>query len=173
MRLMHFGDSPQHDNGQAAATNLVRNPARDGSYVSVRKVVLVRTKVKGAPGTIGESRPRRGYAAIARLEPLLFSFLNGPLNFTACFTAFDGLASVVQFLAFGEPQLNLRVSALGEVDAQRHQGQPFLLGLPQQLVNLALMKQQLPDACGIMVHNVAMTVWTDMALVEKDFASSH
>src|SRR6187551_4132190 len=86
--------------------------------------------------------------------PVLFSFFDGPLDFPAGFAGFDGLAPVVQLLALREPKLDLRVSALGEVDAEGDQGEPFLLGLAQQLMDLGFVKQELPDSRGIMVHDV-------------------
>lgn len=70
---------------------------------------------------------------------VLFSFFDGPLDFTAGLAGFDGFPAVVELLAFGEPELHFRVPAFREVDAEGDERQSFLLSLPQQLMNLRLV----------------------------------
>src|SRR5512146_3426425 len=97
----------------------------------------------------------------------LFSIFDRPFDFPACFAGFDGLAAVVELLAFGESQLDLGMTALGEIDAEGDEGEALLLGLAEQLVDLFLMQQQLADPERVVVHDVAVAVGTDMAVVEK------
>src|SRR5512147_490594 len=78
-----------------------------------------------------------GAGPTRRQDPLiLLSIFDCPFDLTAGFAGFDGVAAVVEFLAFGESQLDLGMTALGEVDAEGDEGEAFLLCLAEQLVDL-------------------------------------
>ena len=101
--------------------------------------------------------------------PFLLSLFDRPFNFTAGFAGFDGFSAVILLLALREPDLNLGMAALGEIDAEWNERQPLLLGPADQLVDFLPMQQQLSGPRRIMVHDVAVAVGADMALVQKDF----
>ena len=101
---------------------------------------------------------------------MLFPAFNRSLDFAAGFAGLDGFAAVVEFLALGKPELYLGMTALGEVDAERHEGEALLLRLAHQLVDFFLVQEQFSGSGWIMIHDVAMAVGTDMTIVEKDFA---
>jgi hypothetical protein len=76
-------------------------------------------------------------------------------------------------LAFGQPEFDLGKAPFGEVDAEWNNREPLLLRLGEELMNLLAMKEQFPSAERLVIHDVAVTVRTDVAMVEKCLAALH
>jgi hypothetical protein len=110
-------------------------------------------------------------------NPRLFlyslSLFHRPLNLTAGFARLDGLPAVMLLLAFSQPKLNLRKASLGEIDAERDECEPLLLRLAEKLVDLLAVKEQLPGAERFVIHDVAVAVGTDVAMVKKYLTIPH
>lgn len=94
-------------------------------------------------------------------------------DFAAGLAGFDGVAAVVQFLALRQSQFDFGESALGEIDPEGNEGQAFLLGLAEQLVDFLPVQEQFPHPDRIMVHDIAVAVGTDVTVVEEDFPVFH
>jgi len=77
------------------------------------------------------------------------------------------------FLALGQPDFNLGKAPFGEIDAERDDRQPLLLGLNQELIDLLAMEQEFPGTERLMIRKVAVAIRTDVAMVEKDLSLSH
>lgn len=77
------------------------------------------------------------------------------------------------FLALGQSELNLGKTSLGEIDAERDKCKPLLLRLAQKFIDFLAVEEQFPRAKGLVVHDVAVTVRTDVAMVEKNLAALH
>ena len=92
------------------------------------------------------------------------------LDLATGFAGLDAFAPVVLFLAFRERQLDLRPALFRKINPQRDEGEPFLLRLPDQLVDFLPMQQQLAGAQGIVIHDIAVAVRADVTMVEKDLA---
>ncbi len=76
-------------------------------------------------------------------------------------------------LALGQPEFNLGKAPLGEIDAERDDRQPLLLRLAKEFIDLLAMEKQLSGAERLMIHDVAMTVRADVAVVEKNLTLPH
>ena len=76
-------------------------------------------------------------------------------------------------LAFGQPEFNLGKAPVGKIDAERDKREPLLLRLGEKLIDLFAMEEQLPGTERLVIHDVAVAVWTDVAVVEKDLAALH
>ena len=76
-------------------------------------------------------------------------------------------------LAFGQPEFDLGKAPLGEIDAERDKREPLLLRLGEKLIDLFAMEEQLPGTERFVIHDVAVAVGTDVAVVEKDLAALH
>ena len=75
--------------------------------------------------------------------------------------------------AFGQPKLNLRKAPLGEIDAERDEGESLLLRLAEKLVDFLAVEEQFSGAERLVVHDVAVAIGTDVAVVEKDLSVPH
>lgn len=100
----------------------------------------------------------------------LFPALDRPFDFAAGFTSLDGLAAVVLLFALGEGQLYFRMAAFRKIDAEGDESEPLELGFPDQFIDLLAMQQELPFTEGIMIHQIAMRVGADVAMVQVHFA---
>ena len=76
-------------------------------------------------------------------------------------------------LALGQPDFNLGEAPFGEINAERDDRQPLLLGLNQKLIDLLAMEQEFPSTERLMIRKVAVAVGADVAVVEKDLSLSH
>ena len=76
-------------------------------------------------------------------------------------------------LAFGQPELNLGKTPFREIDAERDKREPLLLGLAQELIDLLAMEQQFTSPERFVIHDVAVAVGTDVAVVKKRLAAFH
>ena len=76
-------------------------------------------------------------------------------------------------LAFGQSEFNFGKASLGKIDAERDEREPLLLRLAEKLIDLLAMEEQLPGAEGLVIHDVAVTVGADVAVVEKDLTVPH
>ena len=74
-------------------------------------------------------------------------------------------------LAFGQPEFDFGKAPRGEIDTERDKREPLLLGLTQELIDLLAVEEQFPSTERLMIHDVAMAVGTDVAVVEKDLAA--
>lgn len=83
------------------------------------------------------------------------------------------LAFVVQFAALAKANGELDPGTF-EMDVQGHQGQPFLIQLPAQFVDLAAMGQQLAHPQRLMVEVLAgLFMAGDVHVMELEFAVTH
>ena len=74
---------------------------------------------------------------------------------------------------FGQPEFNLGKATLGEIDAERDECEPLLLRLAKKFIDLLTVEEQFPSTEGLMIHEVAVAVGADVAVVEKDLAAFH
>ena len=134
---------------------------------SCRLPVTIRPLMRSVRRETGEcvSGPLNG--------PTLLPLLDCPLHLTTGFTGFDRFPTIILLLALGKAKLDLGLATFGEVDAKRHKRQPFLLRLAEQLIDLLFMEQQLAGSERVMVHQIAMAIGADMAMIEEDFAVFH
>ena len=77
------------------------------------------------------------------------------------------------FLAFGHPQFDLGQAPRGEIDAERDEREPLLLRLAEELIDLLAVEKQFPSTERLVIHDVAVAVGTDVAVVEKDLTTLH
>jgi hypothetical protein len=76
-----------------------------------------------------------------------------------------GFAPIVEFLAFRYGDLTFR-NTVPEVNLGRNDGHSFLLGLDQQAVNFAAVKEQFPFAKRIVIPEAAGLVLRNMAVYQ-------
>jgi hypothetical protein len=76
-------------------------------------------------------------------------------------------------LAFGQPEFDFGKASLGKIDAEWDEREPLLLGLAEEFIDLLAVKEQLPGTEGFVIHEVAVTVRADVAMMEKGFAALH
>jgi hypothetical protein len=100
--------------------------------------------------------------------PLLF---HRPLHLAAGFAALDRGSSVMLLLAFGQPEFDLGKASLREIDTERNECESLLLRLAEEFIDFFSVEEQFPSAKRFVIHEVAMAVGTDMAMVEKGFAA--
>ena len=74
-------------------------------------------------------------------------------------------------LAFGQPEFDLGKASLGEIDTERNERESLLLRLAEEFIDLLTVEEQFPSTERFVIHDVAMAVGTDMAIVEKGFAA--
>ena len=74
-------------------------------------------------------------------------------------------------LAFGQPDFDFGKTPLGEINAERDEREPLLLCLAEELIDLLAMEKQLPSPEGLMIHDIAVAVGADVAVVEKGLTS--
>ena len=74
-------------------------------------------------------------------------------------------------LALGQPEFDLGKAPLGEIDAERDKREPLLLGLAQKLIDLLTVEQQFPSTERFVIHDVAVAVGTDVAVMKKCLAA--
>lgn len=66
-----------------------------------------------------------------RVTTASLPFFQRPLHFTTRLASPDGLPSIMLLLTFRQPKLNFGKTPLGEIDAERDEREPLLLGLPE------------------------------------------
>ena len=86
---------------------------------------------------------------------------------------FRGLPAIILFLAFGQRDLNLGPSPSTEVNAEGHDRESLLLRLAQQLADFLAMEEQLAWPQRIMVHDIAVAIRRDVAIVQKHLLMIH
>ena len=74
-------------------------------------------------------------------------------------------------LAFGQPEFDLGKASLGEIDTERNERESLLLRLAEEFIDLLTVEEQFPSTERFVIHDVAMAIRTDMAMVEKGFAA--
>lgn len=62
------------------------------------------------------------------------------------------------------------MASLRKIDSEGDQRESLLLSFAEKLVDLLSMKEQFAGPDRIMVHNVAVTIGTDVAMMEKHLA---
>lgn len=73
-------------------------------------------------------------------------------------------------LSLGQAEFDLGKAPLGEVDAKRDKREPLLLCLAEELVDLLAVEEQFSSTERLVIHDVAMAVGTNVAMMEKDLA---
>ncbi len=100
-------------------------------------------------------------------------FFHRPFHFAAGFARFDGFPAVMLLLAFGQPEFDLSYAPLGEIDAERDEREPLLFRLAEELIDLLAVEEQFSRTERLVIHDVAVAVGTDVAVVEKDLVALH
>ena len=77
------------------------------------------------------------------------------------------------FFPFGQPEFDLGETTFGEIDAEGDERQPLLLRPAKELIDLLPVEEQFPGTERFVIHDIAMAVWTDVAMVEKHLAVPH
>ena len=67
-----------------------------------------------------------GHVGRAVSQAKLFTIFNGSLDFAAGFPGLNRLPAVIQLLALCQPEFDLGVTALGEVNTERDEREAFL-----------------------------------------------
>ena len=96
-----------------------------------------------------------------------------PFHFAAGFSLLDGFPTVMLLLALGQPEFDLGKAPLGEIDAERDKREPLLLSLAQELIDLLTVEKQFSSTERFVIHDIAVAVWTDVAVVKKCLATFH
>ena len=96
-----------------------------------------------------------------------------PFHFAAGFSLLDGFPAVMLLLALGQPEFDLDQAAFGEINAERNKCEPLLLGLAQELIDLLTVEKQFPSTERFVIHDIAVAVGTDVAVVKKCLATFH
>ena len=99
--------------------------------------------------------------------------LHRPFHFAAGFARLDGFPAVMLLLAFGQPEFDLGKAPLGKIDTEWDEREPLLFRLAEKLIDLLAVKEQFPGTEGLVIHDVAVAVGADVAVVEKDLAVLH
>jgi hypothetical protein len=99
--------------------------------------------------------------------------LHRPFHFAAGFARLDGFPAVMLLLAFGQPEFDLGMAPLGEIDAERDEREPLLLRLAEELIDLLAVEEQFPSTERLVIHDVAVAVGADVAVMEKDLTALH
>ena len=76
-------------------------------------------------------------------------------------------------LPLGQAEFDLGKAPFGEVDAERDEREPLLLCLAEELVDLLAVEEQFSSTERLVIHDVAMAVGADVAVVEKDLTVLH
>lgn len=133
--------------------------------VAIEAAILLTRQSKSFP---------RAHAPWAEGNPWLsgcsLSLFHRPFDFAAGFAALDGLPSVMLLLAFGQPELDLCKASLGEINAERDEREPLLLRLAKEFIDLLTVEEQFPRTEWLVIHDVAVAVGTDVAVVKKGLA---
>jgi hypothetical protein len=79
----------------------------------------------------------------------------------------------MQLLAFGQPEFDLGKAPLGKIDAERDEREPLLLRLAKELIDLFAVEEELPSTERFVIHDVAVAIGADVAVMEKDLAALH
>src|SRR4029453_4187177 len=87
--------------------------------------------------------------------------LNRPFDFPFSHLALESLPLVVEFFAARQTELDFDPTAF-EIEFQRNQRKPALLGLSGKPLDLAAMEQQLARARRLMVEAVGPGIGADM-----------
>ena len=74
-------------------------------------------------------------------------------------------------LTFSQSEFDLGKASLGEIDTEWNERESLLLRLADEFVDLLTVEEQLPSTERFVIHDVAMAVGTDMAMVKKGFAA--
>jgi len=77
------------------------------------------------------------------------------------------------FLAFGQPEFDLGKAPLGEIDAERDECETLLLRLAEELIDFLAVEEQFPSTERLVIHDVAVAVGSDVAVVEEDLSALH
>lgn len=72
--------------------------------------------------------------------------------------------------AFGQPELHFGQASLGKINAERDEREPLLLGFTKEFIDFLAVEQQFPGTQRLVIHDVAMAVGADVAMMEKDLA---
>ena len=103
----------------------------------------------------------------------LLPIFHRPFHFAAGFARLDGFPAVMLLLAFGQPEFDLGKATLGEIDAERDEREPLLLRLAEELIDLLAVEEQFPSTERLVIHDVAVAVGIDVAVVKKDLTALH
>src|SRR5439155_25728395 len=92
---------------------------------------------------------------------------HGPLHLAAMLALQDGLTFLEGALASPQPQLHLG-QAVCEIDADGDEGQATFGSPPQETVDLAAVKEQLPPPPGVVTSFHSLLVRWDVHVLEPD-----
>ena len=76
-------------------------------------------------------------------------------------------------LAFCQPEFDLGKASLGEIDTERNERESLLLRLAEEFIDLLTVKEQFPSTERFVIHDVAVAIGTDVAVMEKRLAALH
>jgi hypothetical protein len=79
----------------------------------------------------------------------------------------------MQLFTFGQPEFDLGKAPLGEIDAEGDERESLLLRLAKELIDLLAVEEQFPSTERLVIHDVAVAIGTDVAVVEKDLTALH
>ena len=99
--------------------------------------------------------------------------LDRALHFPPRITALDRLSAIILFFAFGQRDLNLGLSPRTEINAERYDRESLLLRLAQELADFFAMEEQLAWAQRVVVHDIAVAIRRDMAIVQNHLLMIH
>src|SRR5206468_6133995 len=85
----------------------------------------------------------------------------------------DIFSTVIFMLALAKAYFELRLPGRCEIKPQGHQCEPLLLGPAHELIDLPAMQEQLARAQWVVIHDVAVTIRTDVAVVQDYLGPVH
>jgi len=106
-------------------------------------------------------------------QALPFARLHRALYFAPRLPILDVLAPVVFVFAFAQSDFELRLPRRREIKPQGDQCQPLLLGPAHELIDLPAMQEQLSRAQRVVIHDVAVTVGANVAVVQNHLGPVH
>ena len=85
--------------------------------------------------------------------------------------SFLGFTLVVELLAPGKGKVQLRTTALVEIDLQRYERHAFALHGSDQLAYLVLVEKQLASSTRLVIEAVGLQIFRDMGIDQPDFTA--
>lgn len=92
-----------------------------------------------------------------------------PFDVPLLVTVLDRISLVDRFLSPANTELEFDDTAF-QIEFERNESKAAFIDLSLHTLQLLFMDKQLPFSIGIVVENVAMSVWSDMKTDEPEFA---
>src|SRR5438093_8671668 len=109
----------------------------------------------------------------AKSGALPFARLHSALHLAPRLPVLNIFSAVIFVLALAKAYFELRLPGRCEIQPERHQRQPLLLGPAHELIDLPAMQKQLARAQRVVIRDVAVAVRADVAVVQEHLGPVH